>query len=70
MRPRAMLGLLPADLRRLARDELLVWMPAVPLAMALAARLGVPALLRAVGAERSEERRVGKECRSRWSPYH
>src|SRR5688572_31998738 len=22
------------------------------------------------GAERSEERRVGKECRSRWSPYH
>src|SRR6266511_5034467 len=25
-----------------------------------------PATLR----ERSEERRVGKECRSRWSPYH
>ena len=24
---------------------------------------------RGVG-ERSEERRVGKECRSRWSPYH
>ena len=23
-----------------------------------------------VDAERSEERRVGKECRSRWSPYH
>ena len=22
------------------------------------------------GEERSEERRVGKECRSRWSPYH
>src|SRR2546428_50785 len=22
------------------------------------------------GAKRSEERRVGKECRSRWSPYH
>src|SRR5215510_9348419 len=21
-------------------------------------------------ASRSEERRVGKECRSRWSPYH
>src|SRR5256885_16360692 len=29
------------------------------------------ALLVAVtGAGRSEERRVGKECRSRWSPYH
>ena len=23
-----------------------------------------------LGIERSEERRVGKECRSRWSPYH
>ena len=22
------------------------------------------------GNPRSEERRVGKECRSRWSPYH
>ena len=22
------------------------------------------------GENRSEERRVGKECRSRWSPYH
>src|SRR2546429_5729340 len=26
--------------------------------------------LRAVRKNRSEERRVGKECRSRWSPYH
>src|SRR2546430_10127585 len=25
---------------------------------------------RARGRSRSEERRVGKECRSRWSPYH
>jgi len=25
---------------------------------------------RALGDPRSEERRVGKECRSRWSPYH
>ena len=23
-----------------------------------------------IGTGRSEERRVGKECRSRWSPYH
>src|SRR5260370_19985375 len=29
---------------------------------------GVPIRVRAV--DRSEERRVGKECRSRWSPYH
>ena len=26
--------------------------------------------LKAVILARSEERRVGKECRSRWSPYH
>ena len=26
-------------------------------------------MLKAIRA-RSEERRVGKECRSRWSPYH
>src|SRR5256885_3053039 len=26
--------------------------------------------LGAMPAQRSEERRVGKECRSRWSPYH
>ena len=25
---------------------------------------------RGSGGSRSEERRVGKECRSRWSPYH
>src|SRR2546422_7574861 len=30
----------------------------------LAARMGVNRVVR------SEERRVGKECRSRWSPYH
>ena len=29
---------------------------------------GIPA--NDVGGRRSEERRVGKECRSRWSPYH
>ena len=27
-------------------------------------------LSRSLGKKRSEERRVGKECRSRWSPYH
>ena len=33
---------------------------------------GVTALLPHQGDifHRSEERRVGKECRSRWSPYH
>src|SRR5690554_7982867 len=33
--------------------------------------LSVPRFLRMIGKDtfRSEERRVGKECRSRWSPY-
>ena len=26
--------------------------------------------VKGLGVVRSEERRVGKECRSRWSPYH
>ena len=43
-------------------------------------RAGVAELMRALSdgldtevvrpGVRSEERRVGKECRSRWSPYH
>ena len=34
--------------------------------------LGIPAQAIALdyAGRRSEERRVGKECRSRWSPYH
>ena len=31
--------------------------------------LGISIML-AIAILRSEERRVGKECRSRWSPYH
>ena len=29
----------------------------------------MPLIIRSIRS-RSEERRVGKECRSRWSPYH
>ena len=41
----------------------LIWLLLLPLPLLneLADYHGVP---------RSEERRVGKECRSRWSPYH
>ena len=31
---------------------------------------GVTGVIRMLQLTRSEERRVGKECRSRWSPYH
>jgi len=33
-------------------------------------REDVTGFLRRIREARSEERRVGKECRSRWSPYH
>src|ERR1041384_2889968 len=41
----------------------------VGLAISLA-RTGSAALKHRMTPDRSEERRVGKECRSRWSPYH
>ena len=49
------------------------WITMALAALALAAGGAAPLIL-PVGAQpkpvRSEERRVGKECRSRWSPYH
>ena len=44
-------------------DGVVVFGDASALGSALA-----PAIASALA--RSEERRVGKECRSRWSPYH
>ena len=37
--------------------------------LAGSSRLSYPADVKIIRV-RSEERRVGKECRSRWSPYH
>ena len=34
------------------------------------AELNVVQMVESMRDQRSEERRVGKECRSRWSPYH
>src|SRR3989454_9096911 len=39
--------------------------PPLVVAYALAGKMDID-----LTSERSEERRVGKECRSRWSPYH
>src|SRR5256886_2930477 len=38
----------------------------------LRAAMGLNPVVKVFGTDyaRSEERRVGKECRSRWSPYH
>src|SRR3712207_6976122 len=49
------LGRAPAGVRRSRRAE--------------RARRRIPVAVQGAGI-RSEERRVGKECRSRWSPYH
>src|ERR1044072_3101971 len=38
--------------------------------MVLSTAIGRETLHSFPGLARSEERRVGKECRSRWSPYH
>src|SRR5256886_3721827 len=56
---------LAKDCRSLARFTL-----RVPPAPAGLPRIEVKFLIDANGILRSEERRVGKECRSRWSPYH
>src|SRR2546421_6258648 len=42
----------------------------VPLTLAASSRTLVCLQGRDMKIARSEERRVGKECRSRWSPYH
>src|SRR2546430_15366222 len=38
--------------------------------VAVDAQVSVSGVRYEVDPDRSEERRVGKECRSRWSPYH
>ena len=56
--------------------ETLELVPAVGRLVARAERRELPGVLKTelhasvVELARSEERRVGKECRSRWSPYH
>ena len=44
------------------------WLAGDKQAAAGTSAVGMPAA--GISAARSEERRVGKECRSRWSPYH
>ena len=66
------------DLKRSAQPFLTMY--ALAVLVVLLARAGIACMDRlgilsysyraATAAERSEERRVGKECRSRWSPYH
>src|SRR5260370_2424973 len=61
-----------ADVRTLPEQVGGVFDAAIACDNALPHLLADDDLLRGVSgmAARSEERRVGKECRSRWSPYH
>src|SRR3989442_10038147 len=65
---------LPICLNARARSRLEVFyrLPAMflPDPMAAIVEKELRALSRTPRFRRSEERRVGKECRSRWSPYH
>ena len=51
-------------------NVLLLAQDKAPVLAGVKAKKGGTNLQAQSGAERSEERRVGKECRSRWSPYH
>ena len=57
------------------KNKLKKTMTALCAALILMGDFSVPAYAQGAATEpnagdRSEERRVGKECRSRWSPYH
>src|SRR2546426_3559302 len=60
----------------LIREQAIVHLPVLSLLTRAVGRLGRLERIRMqrlegkVAKDRSEERRVGKECRSRWSPYH
>src|SRR3989454_3262666 len=64
----------PAVAAEIAKAKLPYNVNRVTLAAAVAALDAGEVLARRTGEvrqnRRSEERRVGKECRSRWSPYH
>ena len=56
---------IPAELEKLSEISRNICLAGIVAAIPV-----LPTMLLAVLVLRSEERRVGKECRSRWSPYH
>src|SRR6266699_6281490 len=64
-------GIRGADVTGVQTCALPIYLPASP-APRRTSRLAISEAVVPSGsrANRSEERRVGKECRSRWSPYH
>src|SRR3712207_8913864 len=61
----------PPGLRRVGEPRVLERHGALRLALRVEGQVDSGLAVAPVEAgRRSEERRVGKECRSRWSPYH
>src|SRR5688572_33030546 len=58
-----------ADLVLLTKTDLLPHLPFIKVPTILEALAHVMPKPRVIAMSRSEERRVGKECRYRWSPY-
>ena len=58
----------PKDLNRVKTKVMFNLTNRQLICFSVAAAVGVPIFF--LAKARSEERRVGKECRSRWSPYH
>src|SRR5882672_6830203 len=60
----------PAFAEALADAGIVFIGPPVAAIAAVGDKIASKRLAHEAGVTRSEERRVGKECRSRWSPYH
>ena len=61
---------LPIIQRRIIKECIHFGRPVIVATHMLESMITNPIPTRAEITDRSEERRVGKECRSRWSPYH
>src|SRR2546430_6053473 len=55
---------------KLFGDRIFTLLLASQIVLLLLALIFTPVVIGLLAPGRSEERRVGKECRSRWSPYH
>jgi len=69
LRPAAIKNAIAYSLTRLGVDHIDIYRPG-RLDSTVPIEDTIGAVQELITAGRSEERRVGKECRSRWSPYH
>ena len=59
-----------ADIKQIPGVEEIVWALHSKMPGEIWEEDEIKAVVDQIHSYRSEERRVGKECRSRWSPYH